>query len=259
LALGSGFPRAFWYGADDVVERFPGLNREQLLGAYAYWDAQMDNYALGMWASGKAKTSGVHIHEMTPVLKIDPEAGVVLTDDTNNSYDLIVNAAGPWAENLLTVSGGASKYRLDLIRGSHLVIPGKLEQGCVLQVAGEKRILFVLPHGENTLFGTTEVSQSDPDRCVASDEEIDYLIASYNRCFFKGIGRHDIISGFAGVRPIVASKSDFSAASRESVLERQGKLLNVFGGKWTTSRALAKAIVEHSKVLKRLWKSNLLI
>ena len=86
-----------------------------------------------------------------------------------------------------------SAYRLDLIRGSHIVVPGKREQGCVLQVPGEKRILFVLPHGENTLLGTTEVSQADPDHCAPSDEEIDYLIANYNRCFIEVITRQDII------------------------------------------------------------------
>jgi glycerol-3-phosphate dehydrogenase len=113
--------------------------------------------------------------------------------------------------------------------------------------AGRKRILFVLPHGENTLLGTTEVSQADPDHCAPSDEEIDYLIANYNRCFYEVVARQDIISSFAGIRPIVASKTDFSAASRESVIERQGRLINVFGGKWTTSRALAEAVVTKSQ------------
>lgn len=126
-------------------------------------------------------------------------------------------------------------------------MPGKLKQGWVLQVPGEKRILFVLPHGEDTLLGTTEVSQADPDRCAPSDEEIDYLIANYNHCFFGVITRRDIISTFTGIRPIVASRADFSAASRESVIERQGRLINVFGGKWTTSRSLVEAVVTKSQ------------
>jgi len=247
LATGSGFPGGRWYSANEVAECFPGLRRNALLGAYGYWDARMDDYQLGLWAAEKARESGVTIHEQTPVLRIDPATGAVSTEGSNACYGRIVNVAGPWAERILATSGVTSAYRLDLIRGSHIVVPGKLEQGCVLQVPGEKRILFVLPHGEDTLLGTTEVSQADPDRCAPSDEEIDYLIANYNRCFYEVITRRDIISFFAGIRPIVASKTDFSAASRESVIERQGRLINVFGGKWTTSRALATAVVMKSQ------------
>jgi len=247
LATGSGFPRSRWYRADEVVERFPGMKRDQLQGAYGYWDAQMDDYQLGLWAAEKAREAGARLLELTPVLKIDPVTGAVATDESSTCYDRVVNVAGPWAEQLLARSRVTSAYRLDLIRGSHIVVPGRLQQGCVLQVSGEKRILFVLPYGENTLLGTTEVNQADPDHCAPSDEEIDYLIANYNRCLCRKIARHDIIDSFAGIRPIVASKTDFSAASRESVIELQGRLINVFGGKWTTSRALAEAVVKKSQ------------
>lgn len=247
LATGSGFPRGRWYSADEVIERLPGLKRKELLGAYGYWDARMDDYQLGLWAAEQAKEAGVAINEQTPVLRVDPETGAVDTAKSSACYDRVVNVAGPWAQKLVAASGVTSSYRLDLVRGSHIVIPGKLEHGCVLQVRGEKRILFVLPYGNDTLLGTTEVSQTDPDHCAPSDEEIDYLIANYNRWFCKGIVLRDIISNFAGIRPIVARKRDFSVASRESVIERQGRLINVFGGKWTTSRALAEAVVMKSQ------------
>lgn len=247
LAKGSGFPRGRWYGPDEVVERFPHLKRDRLLGAYGYWDASMDDYRLGLWAAEKARESGARLHEQTTVLKLDPVTGEVVTEGSSACYDRIVNVAGPWAETLLARSGITSAYRLDLIRGSHIVVPGKLKQGCVLQVPGEKRILFVLPIEDKTLIGTTEVSRADPDHCAPSEDEINYLIANYNRYFFEGIAHRDIISSFAGVRPIVAAKRDFSAASRESVIERQGRLINVFGGKWTTSRALGEAAVTKSQ------------
>jgi len=256
LAKGSGFPRGRWYHPDEVVERIPGLKRERLLGAYGYWDARMDDYRLGLWAADRARESGATIHERTPVLKVDPATGELSTDACVVCYDRVVNVAGPWAERLLVRSGVTSAYRLELIRGSHIVVPGKRLQGCVLQVPGGRRILFVLPHGENTLLGTTEVSQDDPDHCAPSDEEIDYLSANYSRCFSNSIARQDIIASFAGIRPIVASKSHFSAASRESVIERQGRLINVFGGKWTTSRALADAVVVKSQHGENTWKSG---
>lgn len=246
LARGSGFPRRRWYPANEVEKRFPGLRRDGLKGAYGYWDARMDDYRLGLWAAARASSAGVRMHEQTPVLTIDPESGQIRTPLGTDTYDRVVNAAGPWASCLLAQCGVSSAYRLDLVRGSHIVIGGRLDQGCVLQAPGEKRILFVLPHGEHTLIGTTEVSQSTPDDCAPSNEELDYLVGNYNRFFSSGLCRQGIVSSFAGVRPIVASELDFSAASRESVIERKGKLINVFGGKWTTSRALADAVVKAS-------------
>ncbi|HQR58754.1 MAG TPA: FAD-dependent oxidoreductase, partial [Azonexus sp.] len=127
LATGSGFPRGRWYSANEVAERFPCLRRNALLGAYGYWDARMDDYQLGLWAVEKARESGVAIHEQTPVLRIDPATGAVSTAGASACYDRIVNVAGPWAERLLATSGVTSAYRLDLIRGSHIVVPGKLE------------------------------------------------------------------------------------------------------------------------------------
>lgn len=247
LATGSGFPRSRWYAAADVAESFPGLQRNHLLGAYGYWDAQMDDYQLGLWAAEKARESGARLHEQSPVLRLDPTTGEVSTAGAGACYDRIINVAGPWAEELLIRSGVTSAYRLDLIRGSHIVVSGRLEQGCVLQVPGEKRILFVLPHGEETLLGTTEVRQESTEKCAPSDDEIEYLVGNYNRCFREKIACSDIIGSFAGIRPIVASKTDFSAASREAVIERHDKLINVFGGKWTTSRALADDVVTKSQ------------
>jgi glycerol-3-phosphate dehydrogenase len=246
LAAGSGFPRGRWYSVAEVAGMFPRLKGQGLLGAYGYWDAQMDDYRLGLWAAAQAKAAGVRIHEQTPVKAIEAESGRVSLADTEATFDRVINAAGPWAEKLLDSSDISSGFRLDLVRGSHLVIRGKLDKGCVLQVPGEKRVLFVLPHGRNTLLGTTEIGHADPDSCAISEEEVDYLLTNYNRYFDEALVRNDIVESFSGVRPIVASRSDFSAASRESVIARQGKLINVFGGKWTTSRSLAEAVVRTS-------------
>lgn len=247
LAVGSGFPRGRWYPADELSGIFPLLRTSGLLGAYGYWDALMDDYRLGLWAAEQARKLGVRIHENTPVRSVDADAGRVVLEDHEATFDQMVNTAGPWANDLIAASGISSSYRLDLIRGSHLVLPGKLERGCVLQVPGEKRVLFVLPYGNNTLLGTTEVSQETSDICAPSDDEIDYLLTNYNRFFNEPRNRQEVIEVFSGVRPIVAKKSDFSAASRESIVERRGKLINVFGGKWTTSRSLARTVVKISQ------------
>lgn len=244
LACGTGFPAGRWYGPAEVLEAFPMLRPEGLAGAFSYWDGQMDDHALGRWAAERARKAGVAIHAGAEVTGIDAAGGVLATNAGSMSFERIVNATGPWAAKLLASSGQASAYRLDLVRGSHLVLPGSLAKGCVLQAPGERRILFVLPHGEDTLFGTTEVRQPAPECEGTSASEVGYLLAAWNRYFTGDIGNEAILGTFSGVRPIVASRQSVSAASRESVIERRGRLISIFGGKWTTARALAGKVAD---------------
>lgn len=244
LATGSGFRKGHRYSANEVLAILPSLKSAGLLGAYAYWDGQMDDFQLGLWAAEQAQKAGVNVHENSLVERVDPETGVIAVNGASRGYDRLVNATGPWAEQLINNSSPPSQYRLDLVRGSHIILAGSLEKGCVLQVAGERRILFVLPYKGNILLGTTEVRQSEPDPIPPSESEIAYLLANYNLFFQEARTAKDVIDSFSGVRPIVASKENCSSASRESVIESRARLVNVFGGKWTTSRSLAIAIAD---------------
>ena len=244
LAAGTGFRKGRWYAGDEVRTRLPMLASDGLQGAYSYWDGQMDDYRLGLWAAEQAAQAGVRIHESSPVRQIESASGEIALDSRRFSFDRVVNVAGPWAGELLAGSEVPTNYRLDLVRGSHLMLKGSIDCGCVLQVPGERRILFVLPYQGSLLLGTTEVRQPGPNHPVPEQSEIDYLLATYNRFFNDHRSGADIIAAFAGVRPIVASKDDVSAASRESVIERRQCLINVFGGKWTTSRSLAAMVAD---------------
>ncbi|WP_372628131.1 FAD-dependent oxidoreductase, partial [Arsukibacterium sp.] len=111
-----------------------------------------------------------------------------------------------------------------------------------LEVPGETRIVFVLPYQGNTLLGTTEVRQQLTDPITCSDEERDYLLNVYNRYFKPQAGPSSVLANFAGIRPLLGGSTNASKASREYQLDWQGQLLTVSGGKWTTARALGKAV-----------------
>jgi glycerol-3-phosphate dehydrogenase len=242
LAAGTGFPKGGWHTAAEATARLPALESRGLCGAYSYWDGQMDDYRLGLWAAGHAAKAGVGVHEGARVERIEPESGAILVGGDRRFFHRVVNVAGPWAGELLTASSVPSGYRLDLVRGSHIVLAGSIECGCVLQVPGERRVLFVLPYQGNILLGTTEVRQKYPEIPIPEQFEIDYLLATFNHFFRDHRSKTDIVDAFAGVRPIVAANHDISTASRDSVIERRQRLINVFGGKWTTSRALAMSV-----------------
>ena len=95
-----------------------------------------------------------------------------------------------------------------------------------------------------TLLGTTEVRQQINEPIACSDPEREYLLKLYNHYFAKQVSRQDILSEFAGVRPLLAGADDANKASREYQLNWQGNILTVSGGKWTTARALGRQVAE---------------
>ena len=120
-------------------------------------------------------------------------------------------------------------------------------QAYLLEVPNERRIFFVLPWGGKTLIGTTEVRHHLDEPIECSKSESDYLISAYNHWMAEPIGHYDIESTFAGVRPLLKSADDPSRVTREYTIRREEKLINVFGGKWTTSCALADKIITNHK------------
>jgi glycerol-3-phosphate dehydrogenase len=241
LATGSGFPRHRWHSAKQMVQLNPNLRADGLCGGFSFHDAQMDDRALGLWAAEQARTVGVVIHAGCEITGIDTTGELNIGQQVRR-FDQIINVAGPWAEQLLRRAGIVSKYRLDLVRGSHIIFKQPCPAGCLLQVPGERRIFFVLPYQDKTLVGTTEVRQSLDQLIECDDDEAGYLLDAYNSYFCAKKAAADIVGRFSGLRPLVHSAADPSQATREYAIERHGLLTTVFGGKWTTARQLGLAV-----------------
>jgi glycerol-3-phosphate dehydrogenase len=251
-------------GRDELASRVP-LRTEGLRGGFSLVDGQTDDAALVQAVVEAARREGAAIREQTAVTALrragnawilatrwsgglqpaeDEPAGDKTAAFDETHFDVVVNAAGPWMNELLAANRIRSRYRLTLVRGSHLVLSRPLaDAGLLLQSVSDRRIFFVLPWKGMTLVGTTEVVQQGVlDGVVASEEEIEYLIARYNRYLRDPIGRQDVVSTFAGVRPLVGRSVNPSAIGREYRLERRGSLINVFGGKMTTFLSLARKV-----------------
>lgn len=244
LARGSGFPEHKWLSATEVFICCPGLSSDSLIGAFSFWDGQMDDHALGLWVAEQFRQANGTLQEHTSVDKISTEGGVWLKSAGKQNFERIINAAGPWAESLLHSSKISSRYTLDLVRGSHLVLERPCPSAYLLEVPAERRIFFVLPWKSGTLIGTTEVRQDNLNEAIPTEAETQYLLMAYNNFFTQKASEKDIRESFAGVRPLIRSAQNPSRTTRESVVIRQDKLINVFGGKWTTARALARRVRE---------------
>lgn len=234
LAAGSGFPRSRWLSKAETLERSPALLSDGLKGAFSFYDAQMDDFALGQWVIAQCRSLGAEVVEQHKIETFDSLTG----------FDRIANATGPWAMELRRQQGGEPAYTIDWVRGSHIYIDKPVGQALMLPVPGEKRIFFVLPYQGKTLVGTTEIRQDHPQADRPSESEIGYLIESYNAYHGDKLTAADISGAFSGVRPLLKSAANPSDATREWAFERVGKVLHIYGGKWTTAQLQGEAALQ---------------
>jgi len=232
------------HSQSSMQELCPGLKMNGLVKGFSYYDGQMDDYQLGLWAADQVKQcKNFTAIEETAIDRVGVN-GEVFYNGNKEQFDKVINISGPWAYKLLKDSDINSDYELDLVRGSHIVINRKLDHGYFLEVPGERRIFFTLPYKDQTLIGTTEVRQKISDEIKPTQSEIFSLLSSYNYYFMDSISEVDIVNSFAGVRSLVKTFSDINKSTRECAIQTNKNLISVFGGKWTTSRVLAKNILK---------------
>ena len=197
------------------------------------------------------------VYEHCVVQRVSPDGWLEIGDGAETAskryrFDWIVNACGPWAVQVLERSALSSPVQLDLVRGSHLLVPvppglSLPSEGLFVEVPGSRRIAFLLPYQGELLVGTTKERQELDQPIVASAEEqqeLYQLVETYLPGWLSVADQHG--RWISGLRPVVRSNTDVSAASREAEIHRQRQLITVYGGKWTTARLLADRLTQNA-------------
>jgi glycerol-3-phosphate dehydrogenase len=229
--------------------------------AFEYSDCWVDDARLVVLNARDAADRGAVIRTRTRVSglrRTDGHWTVALRDAATGATEqvaarLVVNAAGPWVDTVVAETLGRADVRnVRLVRGSHIVVPRLFDhdRSYILQNR-DGRIVFAIPYQDAfTLIGTTDRDHAgDPADVAITDEEIDYLCAAVGAYFAVPVTRESIVWTYAGVRPLFddgASKAQ--EATRDYVLVTEGGgadpvLINIIGGKITTYRKLAEAVL----------------
>jgi glycerol-3-phosphate dehydrogenase len=164
----------------------------------------------------------------------------------------VVNATGVYSEQVEALTGTEPQVRIEPSKGVHLVLSREdLELGdyaIVLPETEDKRILFIVPWGSRAIFGTTDTGSGDLDHPAATPEDIAYLLKYLNRYLSVRLTEADIISSYAGYRPLVSSRTSKHSTAQLSrthaVLESPSGLVTIVGGKLTTYRRMAQDTVD---------------
>jgi glycerol-3-phosphate dehydrogenase len=159
----------------------------------------------------------------------------------------VVNAAGPWAEEIRALAGASRGAGLRRTRGTHVVVPGLTrERALLLTARRDGRVFFVLPWGGHSLVGTTDVDdETPPERIAANPGDIRYLLDEAARAIPALAARGRPLRAFAGLRSLAQGKAILPwANSRELRVVAEGTMLTLIGGKYTTHRSLAERVVD---------------
>lgn len=259
--------------AAEALRLEPELNPEGLVGAGLYSDTVMDDARLAVAVARDAAHHGARISTYTEVLGLRPaeDAAVeLLARDRLEGAErrlvarTVINATGAWADEMRTTllralrPGTADPIPiLRPSRGVHLVFPALTRgHGVLLFARADDRPFFVVPFGEHSLVGTTEVEVSsppDPDALQPSVDEIRYLRDELRQAL-PSPAALPVIAITAGLRPLFASTGGVGTMSREHRVVEDGPIFTVVGGKYTTFRVMARDALSH--VVRAIRRAN---
>ncbi len=248
--------RHHFINASEFARRYPMLQEGKFSGGYSFWDMQTDDLALVRRVASSARNLGAGISEMTQVEKIIPDRDGWLVDLRLSNGSMVrisaryvVNALGPWANQILEDSGLSPEYRGVNNEGVHILLPNMgLQSGLLMQSPADGRIFFILPWQGLTLIGTTEdLYTGDPDKLAVREESIEYLIKRCNEFLKTKLSTGDVLAAFAGLRWLALEPGrSLTSLSRHFVIAEQssqrGVLYTIYGGKLTTYRRLAEIL-----------------
>jgi glycerol-3-phosphate dehydrogenase len=244
---------------EETIEAIPNAEREDLLGGIMYHDAQFDDARMAVTLALSACDHGAVVlnrMEVVEFLKTDGGAGQtcgVVARDTETGEQhrilarVVVNATGVFSDALRRIDRPDAEPMTLLSQGIHLVLDASFQpapNAIMVPHTPDGRVLFVIPWYERVLVGTTDTpvdrAELEPR---ALPEEIDFILHTVGRYMQKDPARGDVLSVFAGLRPLVRAEggSDTKSVSREHVVfVSNSGLVTILGGKWTTYRKMAE-------------------
>lgn len=231
---------------------------------FQYSDCQVDDARLVILNALDAQEKGAQIavgHECIAARR-DGNIWSIETRDkktgevSTTTADMIINAAGPWIDQVLGKSFGQNDARnVRMVQGSHIVVPKLYDHdNCYIFQNADERIIFAIPYThDTTLIGTTDKDfEGDPGTASISEEETQYLCDAASEYFEKPVTKEDIVWTYSGVRPLYDDGASAAQEATRDYVFRQDKgggdhsapLINIFGGKITTYRVLAEKMME---------------
>jgi glycerol-3-phosphate dehydrogenase len=252
----------------ETLERIPNLEPKGLRGGVVYYDGQFDDSRLAVNLAQTATEQGATVVNYLRVTGLIKTGGMVSgvearDEETGDEYEIharvVVNATGVFTDQVVRMDEDQAEPMITLSQGTHLVLGQEFLPGdaaIMVPHTTDGRVLFAVPWHGRVVVGTTDTPVSEPSlEPRALPEEVEFILDNASRYMAKDPTRGDVLSVFAGLRPLVSlgDDSDTSKLSRDhTVLVSESGLVTITGGKWTTYRRMAQDVVDQAARLAGL-------
>jgi glycerol-3-phosphate dehydrogenase len=250
---------------EETLKRIPTLQPTGLLGGVAYYDGQFDDSRLAVNLAQTVFDLGgaaINYVQVTSLIKEDGlVAGAIVRDsETGNEHTIrakaVINATGVFSDSVRKMDDPEAKTVIAASQGAHVVLPKSFLPGdtaIMVPHTPDGRVMFAVPWHDCVVVGTTDTSvetiQLEPS---PMEEEIGFILTNAAQYLSKQPTRADVLSVFAGLRPLVKvgdAKSTAAMSRDHTILISNSGLLTIAGGKWTTYRKMAEDAVDQAETM----------
>jgi glycerol-3-phosphate dehydrogenase len=270
LAGELGLQQSRHLSREETLQLIPTVEPQHLTGGVVYHDGQFDDARLAINLAQTATGHGAVVVNYCRCTGLVKEAGRVAgvqARDVETGAEFVIrarvvlNATGVFVDELRRQDERSAAALVAPSQGIHLVLPPEFLPGGVAMMipkTADGRVLFVIPWHGRVVVGTTDtpVAQGSLEP-RALDAEREFLLNHAGRYLTKDPGPADVLSIFAGLRPLVKSASggDTAALSRDhTIAVSASRLVTITGGKWTTYRKMAEDVIDHAENVASLLK-----
>ena len=248
---------------EETLQELPTLSPAKLTGGIHYFDGQFDDARLAICLAQTLHDHGgvaVNYCPVAALLKSNGRVCGVTARDAENGRELtvrarvVINATGVFTDAIRVLDEPSAKPIVVVSQGAHIVLdrlflPG--DSALMVPKTDDGRVLFAIPWHDHVVVGTTDTAREDkPLEPRALGAEIEFLLEHAARYLTRAPGKADILSAFAGLRPLVGAGVQTSRISREhALLVSPSGLVTITGGKWTTYRAMAEETVSRAETV----------
>lgn len=253
-----------------TLERISTINPKKITAGIVYYDGQFDDTRLAINLLQTAVELGALVVNYCPVTGLlkDKEGNVCgvkfYDEEGKGEYEVkgkqVVNATGVFADDVLKMDSPNAEKTISPSQGVHLVLDKSFLPGndaIMIPKTDDGRVLFLVPWHNRVIVGTTDTPiKQESLEPIALQDEIDFILYTASRYLTKAPKRSDVLSVFAGLRPLAFSAEDGNKTKEISrshkIFESKSGLLTIVGGKWTTYRKMGEDLVDKAE-LKNGW------
>lgn len=260
LAGRRSFGRSRWLARSETLRRLPNVEPAGLRGGVSYFDGQFDDARLAIALAATADAAGAVLVNYCACVGLRKVEGLVRGVDVRDlesgrEFTVrakgVLNATGVFVDELRRWDDAQSKPLVTASQGVHLVLPRSFLPGdaaLMIPRTADGRVLFAIPWHDRLVVGTTDTPHVPiSEHPVPLDQEIEFILAHARQYLSRDPSASDVLSVFAGLRPLVqrAGAASTAALSRDHTLAvSRGGLVTLTGGKWTTYRKMGEDAVD---------------